>query len=180
MHQSASKSFLEDIRPQLFNGKPGHTFPSFEADRFGISNWRGKSNKTSGKLMLDKQARTGSVDITIDMALADFGFPAMNKAAASGEQFDMKKYSKAACKSTAFKFEDDRLVAVEGDFTLRGVTRPLTLTVSKFGCVPDRKPSASVAAPTPAPNSTAVISGSGCSVPHGRLDDLYAAIVEYL
>ena len=45
-----------------------HTHPSFEADHFGgMSVWRGKFNKaTGGKIVLDREAKTGTVDITID------------------------------------------------------------------------------------------------------------------
>src|SRR5690349_2185228 len=52
---------------------PMHTYPSFEADHFGgLSVWRGKFDRTSGKVTLDKVAGTGTVDITVDMNSANF------------------------------------------------------------------------------------------------------------
>ena len=58
---------------------PDHTYPSFEADHFGgLSTWRGKFNKTTGKLTLDKAAGTGSVDIAVDAASIDFGQDKLN------------------------------------------------------------------------------------------------------
>ena len=48
---------------------PNHTFPSFEADHFGgLSIWRGKFTKTTGTVTLDRKAKTGTVDVTIDPA----------------------------------------------------------------------------------------------------------------
>ena len=46
---------------------PNHTYPSFEADHFGgVSMWRGKFKKSSGTVTLDRAAKTGTVDVTID------------------------------------------------------------------------------------------------------------------
>jgi polyisoprenoid-binding protein YceI len=54
--------------------EPNHTYPSFEADHFGgLSTWRRKFTKTSGSITLDRTAKTGSVDITIDTDSIDFG-----------------------------------------------------------------------------------------------------------
>jgi polyisoprenoid-binding protein YceI len=56
-----------------YNVDPEHTYPSFAADHFGISTWRGKFNRSTGSLMLDKSAGTGTVDITVELASVDFG-----------------------------------------------------------------------------------------------------------
>src|SRR3546814_4269854 len=43
---------------------PEHTFPSFEADHLaGLSVWRGKFNRSSGGIALDRAAGTGSVEV---------------------------------------------------------------------------------------------------------------------
>ena len=81
-----------------YNIDPEHTYPSFEADHFGVSIWRGKFNKTMGKVKLDKAAGTGAVDVTIDLANIDFGHDKLNDWAQSAEFFDVAKYPQATYK----------------------------------------------------------------------------------
>ncbi|MET3116103.1 polyisoprenoid-binding protein YceI [Undibacterium sp. GrIS 1.8] len=115
---------------------PNHTYPSFEADHFGgLSVWRGKFDKSSGKITLDKAAKTGAVDITIDTTSIDFGHEKMNGHAKSAEMFNVEKFPTATYKGTAVKFNGDTPVSVQGEFTLMGVTKPLTLTINKFKCI---------------------------------------------
>lgn len=114
---------------------PSHTYPSFEADHMGISVWRGKFTKTSGTVVLDRAAKSGSVDITIDMNSVDFGHQKMNEHAKKPDIFDVAQFPTATFKGNKVRFNGDTPVAVEGDFTLHGVTRPLTLTINKFKCI---------------------------------------------
>jgi polyisoprenoid-binding protein YceI len=116
---------------------PTHTFPSFEGDHMGLSVWRGKFTKTSGDITLDPAAKTGSMNITIDAASMDFGNEALNKRTKAADFFDVEKFPEATYKGTSVKFDGDKPVAVEGEFTLHGVTKPLTLTINKFSCVVD-------------------------------------------
>jgi len=114
-----------------------HTFPSFEADHFGgLSVWRGKFNKTTGSISWDKAAKTGTMEITIDATSIDFGHAKMNDHAKSADLFNVEKFPTAVYKGKSFKFNGDKLVAVEGELTLMGVTKPLTLQVNKFKCMP--------------------------------------------
>jgi len=70
--------------PVTYNVDPSHTYPSFEADHMGgLSVWRGKFEKSSGTIVLDKDRAAGTVDITIDAASIDFGMPKLNEHAKS-------------------------------------------------------------------------------------------------
>ncbi|MFL9924339.1 YceI family protein [Herbaspirillum lusitanum] len=113
---------------------PSHTYPSFEADHMGMSVWRGKFTKNSGTVTLDREAKTGTMEITIDAASIDFGMQKMNDHAKSADMFDVEKFPTAVYKGTSMKFEGDKPVAVEGTLTLHGVTKPLTLKINKFNC----------------------------------------------
>ncbi|GAA0686331.1 polyisoprenoid-binding protein [Dyella marensis] len=116
---------------------PAHTYPSFEADHFGgLSVWRGKFNRTSGKITLDKAAGAGTVDITVDMDSANFGLDKMDEAARGPELFETAKYPKATYKGKLAGFVDGKPTKVVGELTLHGVTRPLELTVNSFKCMP--------------------------------------------
>ncbi len=114
---------------------PSHTYPSFEADHMGISVWRGKFTKTSGTVTLDRAAKTGSLDITIDASSVDFGHAKLNDHVKSADVFDVQKFPTATYKGTAIKFEGDKPVAVDGELTLHGVTKPVQLKINKFTCI---------------------------------------------
>jgi polyisoprenoid-binding protein YceI len=126
---------LASAAPVLYNVDPAHTFPSFEADHMGISYWRGKFNKNKGKVMLDKAAGTGTVDIEIDTGSVDFGLDALNKVAKGKELFEVAKYGKAHYKGTLAGWTNGAPTKVEGELTLHGVTKPLTLDITRFKCI---------------------------------------------
>ena len=95
--------------PEKYDIDSGHTYPSFEADHNGgMSLWRGKFNKTSGSIILDTAAKTGSVDVTIDMASIDFGHDRMNTHAMGADMFDVAKYPTATYKGTIQQMERRR------------------------------------------------------------------------
>ncbi|HZV67657.1 MAG TPA: YceI family protein [Telluria sp.] len=128
---SAATAFAADT----YTVEPNHTYPSFEADHMGISVWRGKFTKSSGTIVLDRAAKTGSVDITIDANSIDFGHDKLNTHAKSADMFDVAKFPTAVYKGKSIKFNGDTPVAVDGELTLHGVTKPVMLTISKFKCI---------------------------------------------
>ncbi|MEX3984021.1 YceI family protein [Paraburkholderia sp. EG287A] len=115
---------------------PLHTYPSFETDHFGgLSTWRGKFTKTTGSVTLDRAARTGSVDVTVEIASADTGNAKLDSELQQDRFFDAAKYPTAKFKGSTFHYKGDLPVAVDGDFTLHGVTKPLTLKIESFKCI---------------------------------------------
>jgi polyisoprenoid-binding protein YceI len=128
---SAASAFAADT----YTIEPNHTYPSFEADHMGISILRGKFTKTSGTIVLDRAAKTGSVDITIDANSLDFGHDKLNTHAKSADMFDVAQFPTATYKSNSITFKDGVPASVKGDLTLHGVTKPVTLTINKFKCI---------------------------------------------
>jgi polyisoprenoid-binding protein YceI len=124
--------------PATYNVDPNHTHPSFEADHFGgLSVWRGLFNKTSGTITLDKDKASGTVDITVDAASINFGVPKLDEHVTSAEMLDVAKYPTATYKGKLAKFKDGAPTEVDGQFTLHGVTKPLTLKINSFKCMPN-------------------------------------------
>ncbi|MES2742704.1 MAG: YceI family protein [Pseudomonadota bacterium] len=121
--------------PVTYQIDPDHTFPSFEADHMGLSVWRGKFNKTSGKVVLDKAAASGSVELVIDPASIDFGQDKLNSWAAGADFFDTGKYPQASYKGR-LGFVNGAPAQVLGELTLHGVTAPVTLKINAFKCMP--------------------------------------------
>jgi polyisoprenoid-binding protein YceI len=114
---------------------PSHTYPSFEADHFGgLSVWRGKFNTTEGTIVVDRAAKSGTVDITIDAASLDFGNEKLNAHAKGAEMFDVTKFPKATYKGKLV-FTGDAPTSVNGELTLHGVTKPVTLQINKYKCM---------------------------------------------
>lgn len=111
-----------------------HTFPSFEINHLGFSITRGRFDHTAGKITMDTAAKTGSIDVTIDVASIDTGLVDLEKHLQTDEFFDAAKYPTITFKSNKLKFEGDKLVSAEGDFTLHGVTKPVTLKLDHFQC----------------------------------------------
>jgi polyisoprenoid-binding protein YceI len=101
----------------------------------GMSIWRGKFNKSSGRIALDRAAGTGKADIVIDTASINFGLAAMDDKARSDDFFNAEKFPTATYKG-ALRFAGDKPKAVDGQITMMGVTRPLTLDIKLFNCMP--------------------------------------------
>jgi polyisoprenoid-binding protein YceI len=122
--------------PVSYTIDPTHTYPSFEADHMGLSYWRGKMNKNSGLVVLDKEAGTGTVEIAIDLASINFGLEAMNAWAVGEKFFDVKKSPTATYKGRLDKFVGGSPTVVSGELTLNGHTKPVNLAITRFKCMP--------------------------------------------
>ncbi|WP_296658725.1 YceI family protein [Paraburkholderia sp.] len=121
--------------PTTYNLDPSHTYPSFEADHFGgVSVWRGKFTKSSGTVVLDRAAKTGTVDVTIDATSIDTGDAKLDTHVRGAEFLNTDKYPTATYKGTSIRFVGDKPVEVIGSFTLHGVTKPLNLKIDSFKC----------------------------------------------
>ncbi len=121
--------------PAAYAIDPTHTFPSFEADHMGISVWRGKLNKSSGRVLYDKAAGTGTVEIVTELASIDFGMDALSAWARGKDFFDVKKHPRAVFKGSLQSPVNGMPTQLVGELTLHGVTRPLTLAVHSLKCV---------------------------------------------
>jgi polyisoprenoid-binding protein YceI len=114
---------------------PSHTYPSFETDHFGgVSVWRGKFNKSSGSFTLDTAAKTGSLNVTIDLSSVDIGNGVLDAELKGEKFFDTAKFPVATYKGTSFKFQGNVPVEVIGELTLHGVTKAVNLKVLSYKC----------------------------------------------
>ncbi len=122
--------------PVHYTIDPEHTYPSFEAPHIeGISIWRGKLDKTSGSVVLDREAKTGKIDIGMDAASVDFGHAGLNAHVRGPDFFDVAKFPTITYKADRIRFEGDKPVEVDGVLTLHGVSKPVALKVNEFKCI---------------------------------------------
>lgn len=113
---------------------PAHTYPSFEVPHAGISWFRGKFNSNEGKITLDVEAKTGTVDILIDANSIDFGLDRMNEEAKKAGFFNTGKYPQITYKGPIV-FAGDMPAQVDGQLTLLGVSKPVKLKINSFKCM---------------------------------------------
>jgi polyisoprenoid-binding protein YceI len=123
--------------PVNYEIDPAHTYPSFEADHLGgLSVWRGKFNKSAGRIVLDKAAGTGGLDVVVEMDSLDFGLDQMNAVARGQDIFDVEHFPQARFRGQLEAFVDGAPTRAVGEFTLHGVTQPLALEIRQFKCMP--------------------------------------------
>jgi len=120
---------------QTYQLDPGHTYPSFEAGHMGISIWRGKFNRSSGTVTLERAARTGKVDIRIDAASISFGHAQLDEHARGPDFFNAERFPVITYRGTISGWQGETPTTVDGELTLLGVSRPVTLTIHSLRCV---------------------------------------------
>lgn len=130
----ASSFAVTAVAADNYTIDPNHTFPVFEVNHLGYSTQHGRFNKTSGTITLDLAAKKGSVDLTIETTSLDMGFPLWDEHMSADGWFNTAKFPSMTFKSSKLVFKDGKVVAAEGDFTLLGVTKPLTVSVNGFVC----------------------------------------------
>lgn len=122
--------------PETYVLEPNHTFPRFSYNHLGYSVQLSRFDKTTGKVVFDKAAKTGSVDITIDTKSVSTGSPLFNEHIQGEDFLHTEKYPTATFKSTKVTFNGDKPATIEGNLTLKGVTKPVTLAVTSFQNMP--------------------------------------------
>jgi polyisoprenoid-binding protein YceI len=122
--------------PVNYTVDPDHTHPSFEVDHFGgLSVWRGIFKKSTGKVVLDAAAQTGTVDIDVDTASIDLAHDKLNEHVSGPEMLDVAKFPTAIFKATLGGFKNGAPTLATGTLSLHGVTKPLTLKIDSFKCM---------------------------------------------
>jgi polyisoprenoid-binding protein YceI len=127
--------------PESYTVDPNHTYPHWEVNHLGVSNWRGLFEKTAGKFTLDRAAKAGSLEITVQTASVDSGDHdkgsrprSLDEHLRTPDFFNVAEFPTMTYKSTSVKFNGDNPGTIEGNLTLLGVTKPLSLHVENWTC----------------------------------------------
>jgi len=127
--------------PETYTLDPYHTYTHFEVNHLGFSNMRGRFDKSSGKFTLDKAAKTGSLELAVETASITTGDNdkagrprARDEHLRSPDFFNVVEFPRMTYKTTAVKFSGDSPATIEGNVTLLGVTKPLSLHVDNWKC----------------------------------------------
>lgn len=129
--------------PENYTIDPTHTYPHWEANHFGVSNWRGRFDKSAGKFTLDRAAKTASVEITVQTTSVSSGDSdkgsrprSLDEHLRTPDFFNVAEYPTMTYKSTGVKFNGDDPGTIAGNLTLLGVTKPMVLRVENWKCQP--------------------------------------------
>ena len=117
-----------------YNLEPTHTYVTFEARHFGTSTNRGRFDKKEGSITLDRAAKTGKAEITIDTASINTGLALFDSHLKGDNFLKAKEFPTAIFVGDKFSFDGDKVTAVTGTLTLLGKTRPVTLTATNYNC----------------------------------------------
>jgi polyisoprenoid-binding protein YceI len=130
--------------PENYTLDPYHTYAHFEVNHQGFSNMRGRFDKSSGKFMLDKAAKSGTLDLVVETASISTGDNdrggrprARDEHLRSPDFFNVVEFPRMTYKATSVKFSGDSVATVEGNLTLLGVTKPLALRMDNWKCGPN-------------------------------------------
>lgn len=113
---------------------PTHTFATFEISHFGASVNRARFDKKEGTVQFDRAAKTGKVDISLDIASVNSGTAAFDKHLQSADIFNAAQFPKARFVSDKFVFNGDKVTEVQGQLTLLGKTQPVSFKANQFNC----------------------------------------------
>ena len=129
--------------PNTYEVDPVHSFPHFMVSHLNAAFFYGRFNKTTGRLVLDREAKTGTIEISIDTASVDTGPHELQGRPRTRDDhlrtpdfFNAKEFPTMVYRGTA-KWTGEWPTSVQGQLTMLGVTRPVNLEVVHFNCVPD-------------------------------------------
>jgi len=115
---------------------PDHSVATFAIRHLMIANVRGMFPKVTGAIRYDDRDITrSSVEAEIDVASLSTGVTKRDEHVLSAEMLDADRFPKMTFRSTRVERKADRSLAVHGDLTIHGVTRPAVFTAEHFGPV---------------------------------------------
>ena len=130
--------------PESFTMDPYHSFPYFFVSHLGTSEIVGRFDKTTGKFTLDPAAKSGTVELAVETASVNTDdnergprARARDEHLRSPDFFNVAEFPRMTYKGAAAKWNGDAPALIEGQLTLLGISKPLTLTVERWKCQPD-------------------------------------------
>ncbi len=130
----AGAATAAQAQPVTYKFDPTHTWTTWEVRHFGTSTYRGRFDKKEGEVTIDRAARTGKVEFTVDLTSVDTGVEHLNHHLQEADFFDSEKFPMATFVGEDFRFDGNDVSQVRGQLTLKGKTRPVTLKGTGFNC----------------------------------------------
>jgi polyisoprenoid-binding protein YceI len=122
--------------PETYVIDGNHSMPRFSYNHLGYSTQLSHFEKTSGKIVIDRTAKSGSVDVKIDTTSVNTGYALFNEHIQGEDFLNTAKFPTATFTSSKVNFVGDKVATIDGVLTIKGVSKPETLTVTSFMCMP--------------------------------------------
>ena len=129
---ACAAAFAVSAQPATFAIDPDHTVVTFSALHVGTSTQRGRIQAKEGSVVLDKTAKTGKADITLDMASISTAATSLQGTLRGERFFNVAANPTARFVADTFTFNGDKVASVAGNLTLNGKTQPVTLRAARF------------------------------------------------
>jgi polyisoprenoid-binding protein YceI len=120
---------------------PYHTIPHFTLEYHGFGTFTGRFDRTSGKFMVDRAARKGSLEFAIETASLTTGDNDRGSRPRSRDEhlrsvdfFNVAEFPRMTFRSTDVRFNGDVPTEIDGQLSLLGITRPVTFKVDRWVC----------------------------------------------
>jgi len=127
--------------PENYTIDPTHSYAYFEVEHLGVSNQRGRFDRTGGRFTLDRAAKSGAIELNIETASVSTGDNlkgsrprTLDDHLKTADFFNVAEFPRMSFKSTGVKFAGDNPAEVAGTLTLLGITKPVTLKVERWVC----------------------------------------------
>lgn len=114
---------------------PTHTFAFWEVNHLGLSNFKGRFDRTEGTIQFSPADRSGRADITIHADSVNSGVADLDEHLRNEDFFHVEKYPTLRFVGEGFHFDGERVVAVDGELTMLGTTQPVQLQFTSFNCL---------------------------------------------
>jgi polyisoprenoid-binding protein YceI len=132
----AGAAFAE---PHTFNVDLQHSGVTFEALHMNTSTTRGRILVKEGTITLDRAAKTGKADVTLDMNTVSTAVPSLEGALKGERIFNVAQNPTARFVGDSVAFDGDKVASVTGTLTIAGKTQPATLKAIRFNCYENRQ-----------------------------------------
>ncbi len=130
----AVAAFGVAAEPVTFVIDPGHSIVTFEALHLNTSTQRGRIQAKEGSVVLDRAAKTGKADISVDIATLSAASQALEGVLKGERAFNVAQNPTARFVGDAFTFDGDKVASVSGTMTILGKSQPATLKAVRFNC----------------------------------------------
>lgn len=127
--------------PETYKLDPHHTYPHFAVEHFGVSMYWGRFDRSSGQFTIDRAAKKGSLELTVETASVSTGDNqrdgrprTLDEHLKTADFFNVAEFPQMTFKADSVKFDGDAPREVSGTLTLLGVSKPLTLKVERWVC----------------------------------------------
>lgn len=131
---AAMGNAFAQAQPVSYQLDPEHTRVHWEVRHFGTSTHRGRLDQVEGSITLDRAARRGEVSIAIATGAVSSGVGPLDGMLRGSNFLASDTHPTAYFVASQLRFDGDRLAELRGEFTLRGISRPLSLRATRFGC----------------------------------------------